>query len=95
MRLVIVVLLAGAIVFLGVNVWSFAGRSAAAERTFAEIETRLAKAEADKRLLEADADYYTNPTNLEKELRARFNYRAPGETMIVIVPTKPTTTPKP
>ena len=95
MRLVIIALLVGAIAFLGVNLWSFAGRSASAEREFAEIEARLTKAEAEKRLLEADAAYYTNPTNLEKELRARFNYRAPGETMIVIVPTKPITTPKP
>ena len=31
----------------------------------------------------AEAD---NPANLEKELRARFNYREPGEKLIIIVP---------
>jgi hypothetical protein len=33
-----------------------------------------------------DISYFTSPQNLEKELRGEFNYKKPGEKMIIIVP---------
>jgi cell division protein FtsB len=36
--------------------------------------------------LRKEIDYLSWPENLEKELRARFNYKKPGEKMIIIVP---------
>lgn len=57
----------------------------------ADIETRLAKAKYDEANLSAEVQYLANPINLEKELRARFNYKKPGETMIVIVPAQTST----
>ena len=40
----------------------------------------------DNDKLEEDIEYFKDPRNLEKEARARFNYRAPNEKMIMIVP---------
>jgi len=37
---------------------------------------------------QADLEYFTEPENLEKELRSRFNYKKPGEKLIIIVPPK-------
>jgi cell division protein FtsB len=36
--------------------------------------------------LRKEIDYLSWPENLEKELRARFNYKKPGEKMMIIVP---------
>ena len=52
----------------------------------------LAKARADAESLTADYNFYLNPANLEKELRARFNYRLPGEKLIIIVPPRTSST---
>ncbi len=35
-----------------------------------------------------DIEYFSDPHNLEKELRARFNYRLPHERLIIVVPKK-------
>ncbi|OGY59688.1 MAG: hypothetical protein A3B23_03400 [Candidatus Colwellbacteria bacterium RIFCSPLOWO2_01_FULL_48_10] len=64
----------------------------------AEMERRVAAAELAKAASELEAlekenqrfaddiDYYSDPHNLEKELRSRFNYRAPNEKLIIVVP---------
>ena len=66
----------------------------------AEIERRaalanLSQAIAEQESLETenaklieDIEYYQDPHNLEKELRARFNYRAPNEDLIIVVPSQ-------
>lgn len=42
--------------------------------------------EAENGSLQDKLDYYAEEHNLEKELRARYNYRAPEEKMIIVVP---------
>ncbi len=34
--------------------------------------------------LKAQVDYFSNPQNLEKELRSKFNYKKPDEQMMII-----------
>jgi len=41
---------------------------------------------ADNTRLQGDVEYLSDPHNLEKELRARFNYRSPNEKLIIVVP---------
>ena len=53
---------------------------------YEELESRLEETNAAKAALKADLEYFQNPRNLEKELRARFNYRSPDEKIIIIVP---------
>ena len=36
--------------------------------------------------LKEDISYFSNPANLEKELKAKFNYKELGEKMIIVVP---------
>ncbi len=40
----------------------------------------------ENKALQADLEYFANTDNLEKEIRARFNYKAPGENMIIVTP---------
>jgi len=36
--------------------------------------------------LDEKIEYFSEPRNLEKELRARFNYRLPFEKLIIVIP---------
>ncbi len=38
--------------------------------------------------LRADLIYFSEPENLEKELRSKFNYKKSGEKLIIVVPPK-------
>ncbi|HVM77259.1 MAG TPA: hypothetical protein VMU07_03855 [Candidatus Paceibacterota bacterium] len=74
------------LIVIGAQVYGFAVQESRLGGDLTDIEARLTKAQADAASLQADSQYLANPANLEKELRARFNYKKPGETMIIIVP---------
>ena len=40
----------------------------------------------DSEGLREKIEYFSDPRNLEKELRARFNYRLPFEKLIIVIP---------
>jgi len=40
----------------------------------------------DNSKLNDKIEYFSDPRNLEKELRARFNYRLPYERLIIVIP---------
>lgn len=74
------------LVFLVSQIWYFYGETGAAEGKLGELKAELDEAQSDHEDLKADYEFYLNPDNLEKELRARFNYRSPDEKLIIIVP---------
>ena len=74
------------VILLGNELYFFWSKNRAAQARYGELRIKFDKARADYRNLEADFNYYLNPANLEKELRARFNYRHAGEKLIIIVP---------
>jgi cell division protein FtsB len=86
MKLVASIILAIILIFVGTRVYSFWGEEKQLNQNLADVETRLAAAKTNETDLQSDVQYLANPLNLEKELRSRFNYKKPGETMIVIVP---------
>lgn len=58
-----------------------------------ELGREMAKLVDEKELVEEDnaklsekIEYFSEPRNLEKELRARFNYRLPFEKLIIVIP---------
>jgi cell division protein FtsB len=56
--------------------------------SFSVIDNKFESLWEENSLLRADLEYFANPENLEKELRGRFNYKKPGEKLIIIVPPK-------
>ncbi len=92
MKLSIAVILAILFGLFITKAWSFHSRENALSAQLSQIETQYKSTEEDYRNLQADYEYYKNPENLEKELRARFNYRSPDEKMIIIVPPVATST---
>jgi len=53
---------------------------------FEEIKSQYDEMQVDSDRLKGDIEYLSDPHNLEKELRARFNYRSPNEKLIIVVP---------
>ena len=92
MKIALAILLAVVLVFVGVQTYAFFKQERQLSANLADIEAKLTKAKGDEASLTAEVGYLANPVNLEKELRARFNYKKPGETMIIIVPGKASST---
>jgi len=92
MRIAAIVILVIVLVLVGGRVWAFFVQEQQLSSNVADVEARLTKAKSDETDLQAEVQYLANPLNLEKELRARFNYKKPGETMVVIVPAETSTT---
>ena len=53
---------------------------------FGAIKSSVDELMRDNKKLEEDIYYFKDPNNLLKEARARLNYRAPNEKMIIVVP---------
>ena len=52
----------------------------------ATVSDELELISADNTKLNEQIKYFSDPRNLEKELRSRFNYRLPYEKLIIVVP---------
>jgi cell division protein FtsB len=74
------------LIFIGTRVYGFVVQEHELSADLAGVQAELTKAQTDATSLQEESQYLANPINLEKELRARFNYKEPGETMIIIVP---------
>ncbi len=93
MRVILVGILGLVLLFLAFQIYSFARKAGAVEMERAALEAQIKEVQKDHAALESEKRYAAQEGNLEKELRARFNYKAPGEKMIIIVPPKATSSP--
>lgn len=92
MRIVLIGILTALLLFLGSQLWYFYKRGETARTNLDIQEEKLQAVQREYESLSRDADYYGETANIEKELRGKFNYKAPGETMMVIVPDEVTST---
>lgn len=86
MKILAIVGLSILIILVGIQIYFFLGQERDLSQTLSDAQNRLTKAQNDEASLSATVQYLSNPVNVAKELRAQFNYKKPGETMIVIVP---------
>ncbi len=92
MKIAAVVALSFFLVIIGWQVVSFVREEGQLGSQLADVQANLTKAKAQEASLQEENQYLSNPLNLEKELRARFNYKKPGEQMIIIVPSSASST---
>jgi len=92
MKPIAVIILSVLLVLVGIQVYKFWGEANTAMKEYFSLEEKVNAAKQDNAKFQAELNYYSDPANLEKELRARFNYKAPGEKMIIIVPRAGTST---
>ena len=93
MKLFSVIILSVLLLVLATQIYVFIGRERNAEQDFLNFQKKLDQARADQVEFQSELDYYLNPVNLEKELRARFNYRSPDEKLLILVPRGSSTQP--
>ena len=93
MKILFAGLLAIVLIFVGIRVFSLLSEEHSLEQNMTDIQTRLTQEKAQEADLQEEMQYLSNPANLEKELRSQFNYKKPGETMVIIVPATTSTTP--
>jgi predicted PurR-regulated permease PerM len=92
MKIASIVVLSVFLILIGVQVYSFVAQEWSLGGQLADVQENLLKSQAQEASLQEETQYLSNPANLEKELRARFNYKKPGETMVIIVPNTTSTT---
>ena len=91
MKIAAIVVLSLLLIFVFVQVFSFVGQEGKLGSELADVQANLTKAQNEETSLQQEDEYLSNPINLEKEIRARFNYKKPGETMVIIVPSATST----
>jgi len=70
----------------GARSWGLYAELRTVSAARAELEDKRAVLERRHAELEDDTRAILEPDNLETELRSRFNYKSPGEKVIVVVP---------
>ena len=68
------------------------GREQEAEKTYSDYVVKLNKAKIDEEKLQDELEYYSKQANVLKKLRGQFDYKSPGEKLIIIVPKNQSTT---
>jgi len=86
LSIIVAVIIIGAVAY---QVISFLVKEKRISGKFYEIQAELDKVTSEQEKLRAELKYLSNPDNLEKELRARFNLRSPDEKTLIIVPDGP------
>lgn len=82
----VIVWIAGVIIlgFLSFQIYRFYTSNAVVEAELKKTNTKLEELKKENGQLQADLVYYSEPENLAKELKARFDYKKPGEKLIKI-----------
>jgi len=83
------VIAAGLLLLLGVAGYQLDGtikRYSVLKADFGKLSAAVGELETENAKLEKETTYLSEPENLLKEIRARLNYRLPGEKMIIVVP---------
>ncbi|HEY4525490.1 MAG TPA: septum formation initiator family protein [Candidatus Paceibacterota bacterium] len=87
MRVFVIIILSLFLVFLIGQIWNHNSQIKLMQTDLDKLQADVNKSRAEQQSMAEDFEYYSDPVNLEKELRSRFNYRGKDEKMIIIVPT--------
>jgi cell division protein FtsB len=84
---IVIVAILGVMVIVAVyQTYMFRRAGTEATREMEALHRQLEDMRRDRAMLHEELKYFKRPENLEKELRARFNYREPDEKTIIVVP---------
>lgn len=88
--------------FIGILVFVLGTQIYRLYSQWTELEHRLLKVSKEADALEtendkltSDLEYFGDVRNLVKELKTLFNYKNPGEKLIIVIPKKETQEPQP
>ncbi|MDP2704425.1 MAG: septum formation initiator family protein [bacterium] len=73
---------------LGWGFWTIRNERVGLEKEANSLKADLSAIQEKNTETEENINYFKDPENLLKEAKSQFNYRAPGEELIIIVPEK-------
>jgi len=76
----------GVIIAIGFQIFRLYKQHAELRQSTDKLNQSIVEMTDENKRLQADLEYFSHPTNLEKELRSQFNYKSPGENMIIVIP---------
>lgn len=76
----------GLFAFLGTQIYEFWIKARDQDVQYNLLREKFEKLTQANHDIKAKLDLYARPENLEKEMRLRFNYKKPDETMLILVP---------
>ena len=82
--IIIVVVASG----LGYQIYTLAKERETLKKEAREATAKLEALQTEEQKLKEESVYYSDVRNLSKELKSLFNYKKPGEHMLIIVPEK-------
>ncbi|MDD5430780.1 MAG: septum formation initiator family protein [Candidatus Pacebacteria bacterium] len=92
MRAVAVIFAIIIIIAVGVQIYRLYIQNAELRETALSLTKEIEDISKENALLQADLEYFSNPENLEKELKSESNLKNPGEKLIIVLPPKAATT---
>lgn len=81
------------IAFVGWGVYGLIQEHSSLDGEVEILRERSNKIKEENTLTAGRIDFFKNPDNLVKELKSQKNVVAPGESLIIVIPPKATTTP--
>ncbi|MEK7590472.1 MAG: hypothetical protein AAB454_02050 [Patescibacteria group bacterium] len=86
MRKIITIILSGLFIVVVIQVYNLVREKIELKDKLSAVMTEAGKLETENGALLGDIEYFGNPKNLAKEIKAKFNYKNPGEKLIIVVP---------
>ncbi len=92
MRFFFCLFLIAVLVIAGLEVFDLFDQQKALEKEIIKFETQANILDAQNGRLLEDIEYFSREENLLKEFKSKFNYRAPDEKLIILIPGQETGT---
>ncbi len=85
-RIIVMVLFVAVLAFLWTQAYLMHREASQLEEKITALSQKSEQLTKENADIEQDVTYYSDPQNVDKLLRSRFNYKKPGEHMIIVIP---------
>ena len=79
------------VLLLGWGMYRLIDQRSKINEEIADLQSKFDALKKENNEVEKDIRYYENPENRLKEARAQFNFKTPGENLLIVVPALTTT----
>lgn len=85
-RIIILVILTSLVLVIGFQVYSLNSERLDLKRSLSDVNNRVSFLEIENISLENDLNFFSDTENLAKAFKSQFNYKRPGEKLIIVIP---------
>jgi len=86
MKQFIIIILSLVLIALSAQVYLILKERNQLRNKFESLSGKTSGLEEENKKIRSEIEYYSNPDNLVKELRQKFNYKKVGEKLMIITP---------